>query len=138
MNNAICVDVDDLYWSLKEANKTFKSQSYYVDKEMSDVLDYFSSKNIKATLFIPGIFCKNSSEIIKRMSDEGHQLASHGSLHQSVKYHTQRQFYEDVTSNKKILEDMIGKTIDIYKAPMWSLDNKTPWAYDVLLEAGLK
>ena len=46
------------------------------------------------------------------MSDEGHQLASHGSLHQSVKYHTKKQFYEDVTSNKKILEDMIGKAID--------------------------
>ena len=138
MNNAICVDVDDLYWSLKEANKTFRDDSYFVDKEVSEVLDYLLNQNIKATLFIPGIFCKNSSQLIKRMSDEGHQVASHSSLHQAVKYHTQEEFYEDVSANKKNLEDLIGKSVDVYKAPMWSLDKHTPWAYDVLLKAGFK
>tara|TARA_B100000795_G_scaffold269816_1_gene260543 strand:- start:4921 stop:5745 length:825 start_codon:yes stop_codon:yes gene_type:complete len=138
MNNAICVDVDDLYWSLKEANKTSTNDSYFVDKEVSEVLDYFLSKNIKATLFIPGIFCKNSSHIIKRMSDEGHQIASHSDVHKAVKHHTQEEFYEDVTANKKFLEDITGQSVDIYKAPMWSLDKNTPWAYDVLLKAGFK
>ncbi len=136
MKNAICVDVDDLYWSLKEANKTLRNDSYYVDKEVSQVLDYFSDKNIKATLFIPGIFCKNSSQIIKRMSDEGHEIASHGSVHQAVRFYTREKFYEDITANKKILEDKIGKSVDTYKAPMWSLNKNTPWAYDILLKAG--
>ena len=43
------------------------------------------------------------------MSDEGHEIASHGSVHQAVRFYTREKFYEDITDNKKPLDIFFGR-----------------------------
>jgi peptidoglycan/xylan/chitin deacetylase (PgdA/CDA1 family) len=45
---------------------------------------------------------------------------------------------DDVTRSKKTLEDLTGGEVDTYKAPVWRITPRCPWAYDVLMEAGFK
>jgi polysaccharide deacetylase family protein (PEP-CTERM system associated) len=45
-------------------------------------------------------------------------------------------FREDVHRSKAILEDLIQKSVQGYRAPSFSITPETPWALDALREAG--
>lgn len=136
--NALCIDVDDLSYSLHEAGYKVGNLVYRADYEMDELLKRFSEWGLKATFFVPGIFANQAPHLVKRIVDEGHELASHGYFHGPVYKYTKNQFLECVRTNKRILEDLSGVEVSIYKAPMWSLNANTLWAYDALLEAGYK
>jgi polysaccharide deacetylase family protein (PEP-CTERM system associated) len=138
MKNALCIDVDDLYWSLREASLTKAKESYFVDKETDQLLNFLDSAKINATFFIPGIFTKNSPSLVLEIYRRGHEIASHGTTHKKVRLYKANEFLECVSRSKETLEEISGQKVSIYKAPMWSLDKYTPWAYDTLIKAGYK
>jgi polysaccharide deacetylase family protein (PEP-CTERM system associated) len=49
---------------------------------------------------------------------------------------TPEQFARDLGETRKQLEDICGDTITGYRAPSFSIDKRTPWAHEVLGEAG--
>lgn len=51
---------------------------------------------------------------------------------------TKAEFYSDTEKAIKIIEDMLGEKIIIYRAPAFSITQNTPWAYDVLAELGIE
>jgi polysaccharide deacetylase family protein (PEP-CTERM system associated) len=51
---------------------------------------------------------------------------------------TPEQFREDVVTAKKILEDITGAPVLGYRAPSYSIIEKTLWALDILSEEGFR
>ena len=51
-------------------------------------------------------------------------------------FHTDHAFREDVERTKKLLEDVAAVPVYGYRAASFSIGKQTPWAYDVLAEAG--
>jgi hypothetical protein len=49
-----------------------------------------------------------------------------------------KRFANDITTSRKMLEDIGGTPVDTYKAPMWSFKPGCDWAYDVLVECGYR
>jgi polysaccharide deacetylase family protein (PEP-CTERM system associated) len=58
--------------------------------------------------------------------------------HTRVWNQTRDEFRADVTDAKRILEDVTGSAVRGYRAASWSFDERTPWVYSVLSEAGYK
>jgi polysaccharide deacetylase family protein (PEP-CTERM system associated) len=48
------------------------------------------------------------------------------------------EFFQDASDARKLLEDISGEQVIGYRAASWSIDSRTPWAHDVLAEAGYK
>lgn len=46
-----------------------------------DVLDILEEENVEATFFITGDYLRKSTDIVKRMKDEGHLVGNHGNTH---------------------------------------------------------
>ncbi|WDT85034.1 XrtA system polysaccharide deacetylase [Alteromonas sp. 009811495] len=138
--NAMTVDVED-YFQVSAfedvINKeSWDSQQLRVGQNTHRLLDLFAENNVKSTFFTLGWVAKRCPDVIKRIVDEGHELASHGLEHQRATTMSQSQFKEDVYASKSILEDVGGTAIKGYRAPSFSVNDSNTWVYDVLVEHG--
>ena len=76
----------------------------------SRILDILKEENIKATFFCTGKFAKYSPELIKRIHQEGHEVASHGCDHWT-------RTDNEIRESKLILENIIGAKVFGYRQP---------------------
>ena len=138
--NAMSVDVEDYFqvsaFSSVINRKQWDSLPCRVEKNISRILELFSESNVKATFFTLGWIADRYPMAIKEIFDAGHEIASHGYAHERIVHQNPRQFFDDVSRSKKILEDLTGQSVLGYRAPSYSIVSDTLWAHDVLAEVG--
>ena len=74
--------------------------------------------------------------LIRRIVGAGHEIASHGYGHDRVFTFTPEQFAADLLRSRKLIEDAGGVGVTGYRAPSFSIDQRTPWAHEILAEQG--
>ncbi len=109
-----------------------------IPRNIDKALELFSEHDTKATFFTLGWVAENHPEVIRRIVDEGHELASHGMCHLRVWSQSPDEFREDAYRARMLLEDAGGVVVTGYRAASWSIDHRTPWAHEVLAETGYK
>jgi polysaccharide deacetylase family protein (PEP-CTERM system associated) len=138
--NGLSVDVED--WFQVGAFETVIDRADWdglklrVEDNVARILDLFAKVDAKGTFFTLGWVAERNPALIKRIADEGHEIASHGYDHARVFNFTREEFAADLAKAQAILEDATGAAIKGYRAPSFSIDPRTPWAFDVLAEAG--
>lgn len=138
--NALSVDVED--WFQVGAFETvidrndWETLDQRVDRNTNIVLDMFAARNVKGTFFTLGWIAKRNPGLIRRMIEQGHEVASHGWDHQRVFQIGADRFKDDIAKTKALLEDQSGKPVTGYRAPSFSIDARTPWAHELLAETG--
>jgi polysaccharide deacetylase family protein (PEP-CTERM system associated) len=105
-----------------------------IDKIMAVLGQY----DAKATFFFLGCVAEKHPDVVKRLSDAGHEIASHGYGHDLVYNLTEEKFREDVRRSLNILAEITNKKVLSYRAPCFSISKKTPWAYTVLASMGIE
>lgn len=134
--NNLCIDVDDISYAYSEAGYSLCSLKFVSDYETEQLLLALDDMSIKATFFIPGHTARIAPNLVRKIANGGHEIASHGTKHCAVSKLGKVGFYEDIIYSKSLLEDLTGQIVDTYKAPAWTLNRNTPWAYDQLIKAG--
>lgn len=140
ITNALTVDVED-YFQVSAFENVIKRNDWdklpvRVESNTNRVLDLFAKQEVKATFFTLGWVAERYPNIVKRIVEDGHELASHGYSHKRVTDLTPEQFYQEVSASKKLLEDISGVEVKGYRAPSYSISESTLWAMDLLLKAG--
>lgn len=138
--NAMTVDVED-YFQVSAFEPYVQRSSWphiagRVERNMDVILAMFAAADIKATFFTLGWIARRYPEMVRRIVDEGHELASHGWEHVKVSRQTRAQFGSDIQRTRELLEDISGSAVKGYRAASFSITRETDWAHDVLLEAG--
>ncbi|MBE0469744.1 MAG: DUF3473 domain-containing protein [Methyloprofundus sp.] len=136
------VDVEDYFQVSAFETYIKKSQwdtlEHRVQSNTQHILDIFAQHNVKATFFTLGWVAERYPELVKRIVNEGHELASHGYEHIRVTEQTPEQFRMDVRKTKTLLEDISGVEIKGYRAASYSIGRDNLWALDILAEEGHK
>ena len=134
------VDVEDYFQvSAFEQNisrSNWDNMEVRVDRNTSRILDLFAEHNTKATFFVLGWVAERFPCLVKRICDEGHELASHGSSHLRVTSQTRTEFRDDIERAKQLLEDISGQQVKGYRAPSYSIGKANLWAHEEVEEAG--
>jgi polysaccharide deacetylase family protein (PEP-CTERM system associated) len=107
-----------------------------VDRSTNQLLDLFAQQNVKATFFTLGWVALRHPGLMRRIADQGHEIASHGWAHSRVFTMDAAEFARDIGDARKALEDASGARVIGYRAPSFSIDQRTPWAHDVLADHG--
>lgn len=107
-----------------------------VERNVDAILEMFDEAEVKATFFTLGWVAKRHPALMRRVAEQGHEIASHGWDHARVFTLTKDEFAEDLKKTKAVLEDATGFAVTGYRAPSFSIDVRTPWAYMVLAEQG--
>ena len=102
------------------------------------LLELLDRHACRATFFFLGDVARDDPQLARRVSEAGHEVASHGMFHERLDRLDARSFKRDLVSSRKLLEDQTGAPVYGYRAPSFSLVHRTAWAIDVLLEAGFQ
>ena len=74
----------------------------------------------------------------RRIHRDGHELASHSYNHGLVYDTTPDGFAQDLRRAKAAIEDAAGVVVDGYRAPSFSITERSLWALDVLVAEGYR
>ena len=140
--NGLSVDVED--WFQVGAFEgvidrgNWDGLSDRVERNCNAILDMFAAADVKATFFTLGWVAQRHGSLMRQIVDAGHELASHGWDHERVFRLDRHSFAADLERSRKVLEDAAGVRITGYRAPSFSIDSRTPWAYMALVEQGFE
>ena len=98
------------------------------------LLDQFRRHGARATFFVLGWCAERFPHVIKAISDEGHEIACHSYAHNRVDSLTPEDFRSDTIRAVYFIEQACGRRPVGYRAPSWSINDSTPWAFEVLAE----
>ena len=138
--NAFSVDVEDYFQVSAFAPYISRSDWDHiprrVEANVDRLLELLDLSSNKGTFFVLGWIAERHPLMIRRIAKAGHEVANHGYSHLRVTDQAESEFRLDVVRAKRILEDLIGAQVIGYRAPSFSIDARTPWAYSVLEDTG--
>ena len=138
MINAITVDVE--YWYQAFQNTNFEIRNGYEDRIVGNierVLKLFNDYKVKATFFILGCLAEKNPEVVKMISAERHEIATHGYSHRFIYNLTKAEFSSELKKSIKLIEGLSGQKVLGHRAAAWSITEKSKWALDIIFEQGL-
>jgi polysaccharide deacetylase family protein (PEP-CTERM system associated) len=138
--NAMSVDVED-YFQVSAFDRVVPRESWNgresrVGGNTQRLLELFDSSGVRATFFVLGWVAERYPHLVRRIAEHGHEIASHGNRHELVYNLTPEQFRLDVRRAKAVLEQVAGAPVIGYRAPSYSVTERSLWALDVLIEEG--
>ncbi|WP_010186057.1 XrtA system polysaccharide deacetylase [Sphingomonas sp. PAMC 26605] len=140
MRHALTVDIEDWFqvgaFEKVIAKQDWDSLTPRVERNTDAVLALFGESGVKATFFTLGWVAARYPALIRRIVEHGHEVASHGWDHDRVFTLDAARFRADIARARAALEDAAGVAVTGYRAPSFSIDARTPWAYEVLAEEG--
>lgn len=130
------VDVEDYFHSEVPDVEKWSSIPSRVERSTETVLELCAEADVRGTFFVLGWVARRHPGLVRAIVAAGHELASHGSDHEFVYRMTPERFRSDIVRARDVLQDITGVRVQGYRAPYFSIVASTPWAYDVLADAG--
>lgn len=133
--NVLTIDVED--W----CQSTFDHSSQITENVRHNtirMLEILAENNTKATFFVLGLVADRFPELVKRIYAEGHEVATHGYSHKLIFEQSREEFTQDLKKSIKSIENIIDDKVLGYRAPDFSITEKSLWALDVMEQEGLK
>jgi polysaccharide deacetylase family protein (PEP-CTERM system associated) len=140
--NALTIDVED-YFQVSAfapfiARSEWPTRECRVERNVARILAMLAARETKATFFTLGWIAERYPQLVRDIVAQGHELASHGYGHQRVTDLSEADFFADIDSAKKLLEDVGGVAVQGYRAPSFSIGANNLWAFDCLARAGYR
>ena len=139
MHNALTIDVEDYFqvsalapyiprseWDLRESR---------VERNVERILLMLEENGVRATFFTLGWIAERYPQLVRRIVEGGHELASHGFAHRRASEQTPEAFFSDIQLAKIVLEDIAGTEVRGYRAPSFSIAHDHPWAFECIARA---
>ncbi len=142
MRNAMTIDVEDYFQVSAFAGHIPREHwdrlPCRVEPNIDRILALLDEHDVRATFFTLGWIAERYPAMVRRIVDGGHELASHGYAHRRASEQDRREFLDDVTRSKRLLEDIGAAEVGGYRAPSFSIGQRNLWALDTLQEAGYR
>jgi polysaccharide deacetylase family protein (PEP-CTERM system associated) len=138
MKNILTFDIEDWYHpnlAHPEALQGLDLEDRVVEST-SRIINMLDDTNNKATFFIVGDVVEKFPELVAKIYRHGHEVASHGFRHNLVYDYTKSQFETDIHNYVQAFKKAVDADLLGYRAPSWSLNDRTPWAWEVLKSFG--
>lgn len=99
-------------------------------------LDLLDSRGARATFFVLGWVADAAPELVREVSERGHEIASKGYYHQDMRHLDGAAFRDDAVRAREALERACGRQVLGYRVPQRWFEPADLWALEVLAEAG--
>ena len=142
MVNALTIDVEDYFqvsaFAPYIARSEWDARDCRIERNVDLILNMLAETGARATFFTLGWIAERYPQLVRRIVEEGHELASHGFGHHRATEQGEALFLADIGLAKVILEDISGAEIKGYRAPSFSIGRDNPWAFDCIGRAGYR
>lgn len=138
-NKAILTFDVELWHEGEWIKKSFPKNTHirnYFEESMLPLLDALKSSGARATFFVTGQVLEKYPNLIKKVSEEGHEIASHGYIHRRLEDMSPSEFEKQTAKQVELISRITGTPPKGFRAPHFSLTNKTKWALPILAKHG--
>jgi peptidoglycan-N-acetylglucosamine deacetylase len=108
------------------------------ERQARVTLDLLDELRARATFFVLGITAERYPDLVAEVAAHGHEVASHGHAHARVYDQRPEEFRRDLQHSVETLTGLTGRRPVAYRAPAFSINRRTPWAYEALVDAGFR
>ena len=102
------------------------------------LLDALDRADVRATFFVVGWVAERFPRLVEAVRDAGHEIGSHSHAHRRVYELDGEAFRCDVRASVRALKAAGVEDVSMFRAPEWSVNNRSLWALDVLVEEGFR
>jgi peptidoglycan-N-acetylglucosamine deacetylase len=88
-----------------------------------DLLKILKDHNIKTTFFLVGFWVDKFPEMVKKISDEGHEVANHSARHPKMSTLSKEQIIKELNSTSEKIEAITGKPTTLLRPPFGDYNN---------------
>jgi polysaccharide deacetylase family protein (PEP-CTERM system associated) len=135
-------DVEDWFHLLDyHPTRTAQEWSRYesrIHQGMDRILEVLADTGTRATFFCLGWIAEKYPEIIRQIDSLGFEIGSHTFMHQLVYEQSRAEFSEDLRRSVGVLSEITGKPVRYFRAPGFSIQRGSEWAFEVLAEQGFE
>jgi polysaccharide deacetylase family protein (PEP-CTERM system associated) len=132
--NILSIDLEEWYHPEYVRHKAPFEKEEHITKSLNKTLDLLQEYHINATYFILGELAEKHPEIVEQITEKEHEIAFHGHDHEPLFKKNADLLKQEIEGFRSVSN---GKCIG-FRAPSFSLSNKTKWALKVLDDAGYK
>lgn len=135
MINALSFDLEEWYHSeLVEGRRSPFSQATEATQPILELLDRYDTK---ASFFIVGEVAEQNPELIRDIYQRGHEIGCHSYSHTLLWNLNESLFRKEMEHFHSLIEKILGGVkIKGFRAPCFSLDNRSKWALKILSDFG--
>ena len=141
MQNALTVDVEDYFHPTEVQQRLtapWESLPSRVEYATGRVLDLLAARGVRATCFVLGWVAERFPRLVRAIADQKHEIGCHSYAHQLVFDMSPEEFRRDTMRATQAIGDACGVRPTIYRAPSFSITQRSLWALEILVEAGFK
>jgi len=138
MRNALTIDLEDWYHpELVRSHLPKTEHAAQIEQSTQQLLQVLSRHDTKATFFLLGEVARRHPRLIEAIAAAGHELGCHGMHHVPLWSMTPDEFRADLHQFSTLIRETVpGAEVVGFRAPTFSLDNRSGWALAVLGEFG--
>jgi polysaccharide deacetylase family protein (PEP-CTERM system associated) len=133
-------DVEDWHQLVhrRYGRRDWDRQGPAFERQVDTILSLLDELGARATFFVLGITAARYPDVVRELAERRHEIACHGYVHARVYEQTRAEFRSDVERALDTIGASTGRRPLAYRAPAFSINRRTPWAYDVLAELGFR
>jgi polysaccharide deacetylase family protein (PEP-CTERM system associated) len=140
ITNALTIDVEDYFqvsaFAPYIARADWDRRECRVERNVDRILELLDEHDTAATFFTLGWIAERYPQLVRRIAEQGHEVASHGYGHERASDLNRADFRADINRAKGVLEDLTGHAVNGYRAPSFSIGPGNLWALDSLARTG--
>jgi len=137
--NILTFDIEDWYNSdFITSNFDWDKYEVRIYKGVERILTELSNRELKATFFCLGWIAENHPDVIRWIHSQGHHIGCHSYQHELSFRLDRVGFRQDTEKSKKLIEDLIGESINVFRAPGFSITENNVWALEILADIGFE
>ena len=138
--NVVSVDVEDYFhaeaFSGVMDSSRWERQTSRVEVNTRRLLELLAALNVHATFFVLGWVADRFPGLVRDIAAGGHELGCHSYWHRLIYKLQPAEFREDTRRAKDVIEQISGQTVNVYRAPTYSVVDRSVWAFEILAELG--
>ena len=133
----VSFDIEE--WYIEKIYGSRRNEKYQeFDQYLKKILEVLEQHNTKATFFCLGKIATDFPEVIRVISEKGHEIGCHSNEHLWLTKMTPEQLKKDTHDAISALEDVCGQKVVSYRAPAFSIGQNNKWAIEILAEEGIE
>jgi polysaccharide deacetylase family protein (PEP-CTERM system associated) len=139
MLNALTIDLEDWFQGLTSTSQKYPSWEGYESRVVANterLLEMLAGARVTATFFVLGYVADHFPELVRAVTQAGHEIGLHSYAHRRVCSLTPDQFREDLIRGREAVQKACGRQVIGYRAPMFSIEGSSLWALEILCENG--
>jgi len=138
ISNALTIDLE--YWHSPELIRGFapEKRDDLIVEMTTPILKILDRFGVSATFFVLGEVAEKYPDLVEEVYSRGHEIASHAYSHRTLHELGRDRFKDEMCRSVRLLRKITREPPIGFRAPSFSIDNSTRWAFDVLRRYGFK